>query len=296
MFTKTVLLENVKTITVSAILFLGSIMLLACDSSASGLQDDSEVRTELLRVLELQKGVAVSLGRSDLTATLDKAIENVQFASEAELEPAVGVIGEIKNYGDSLLRLDSSIQNAISAGESHSLETSSVIATAHLSPVSLSPPEYFDGGIIGVHCILPDASNGVRNNTEILLDARLALGAAKVVWSGMEVVCGLDLTAIASVGVVSGVCIAAAAAVGLAEEVVDAFERCDATVDEAHLDGAFNRAEDNFNLGLHIHDDLDTHDTDIKDLLSEIAANQREIIKLLKTPQGKRPGWNVDGY
>ena len=72
--------------------------------------------------------------------------------------------------------------------------------------------------------------------------------------------------------------------------------RCDATVDEAHLDAAFNRAEDNFLLGTHIHDDLATHDTDIKSLLSEIAANQREIIKLLKTPQGKRPGWNVDGY
>ena len=296
MFTKTVLLEKAKTITVCTILFLGCITLLACESSAADWQEDNEVRTELVRVLELQLGVAASLGRSDLTATLEKAIANVQFASEAELEPAAGAIGEIKNYGDSLQRLDSSIQNALAAGEDQSLETSSFVATTSVPPVSLSPPEYYDGSILGIHCLLPDASSGVRNNTEVVLLAKSTLGAAKVFWAGMEVVCGLDLTAIVSVGVASVVCIAAAASVGLAEEVVDGLLMCDATVDEAHLDAAFNRAEDNFILGTHIHDDLDTHDTDIKELLFEIAANQREIIKLLKTPQGNRPGWNTEGY
>ena len=42
--------------------------------------------------------------------------------------------------------------------------------------------------------------------------------------------------------------------------------------------------------------DLATHDADIKALLANIVANQEEIIKLLKTPQGRRPGWGVEGY
>ncbi len=292
MITGTVLLDRAKTITASIILLLGCVVVSACQGSAYG-QDNSEVRIELLRALELQLGVAANLGRSDLTATLKKAIENVQLASEDELDPVAGAIGEIRNYSDSLQRLDLSIQMAVQA---QSLETSSTLATAGMSPVSLTPPAYFDGGIIGIHCILPDASNGVRNNTEIVLDAKLVVGTVKAVWAGVEVACGLDVVALASGGLGTAACAAAAVAVAAAEEVVDAFLRCDATVDEAHLDAAFNRAEDNFLLGTHIHDNLDTHDTDIKALLSVIAENQREIIKLLKTPQGNRPGWNVDGY
>lgn len=42
--------------------------------------------------------------------------------------------------------------------------------------------------------------------------------------------------------------------------------------------------------------DLATHDAEIKALIARILANQTEIIKLLKTPEGKRPGWNRDGY
>lgn len=41
---------------------------------------------------------------------------------------------------------------------------------------------------------------------------------------------------------------------------------------------------------------LGTHDTEIKALLATIVANQVEIIKLLKTPEGKRPGWGSEGY
>ena len=83
---------------------------------------------------------------------------------------------------------------------------------------------------------------------------------------------------------------------------MDGFERCDATVDEAHLDAAFGRAEDNFNLGTLIHEDLATHDADIKSLLANIQAGidassekldillarQLEVVRLLLTPQGRR--------
>ncbi|MCM2314549.1 MAG: hypothetical protein NDJ92_05280 [Thermoanaerobaculia bacterium] len=45
---------------------------------------------------------------------------------------------------------------------------------------------------------------------------------------------------------------------------------------------------------------LSRHDEDVKLLLSQLlstmASGQTEIIKLLKTPEGRRPGWNEDGY
>jgi hypothetical protein len=45
---------------------------------------------------------------------------------------------------------------------------------------------------------------------------------------------------------------------------------------------------------------LGRHDADIKALLeqmlSAVVANQTEIIKLLKTPEGRRPGWGKEGY
>jgi len=45
---------------------------------------------------------------------------------------------------------------------------------------------------------------------------------------------------------------------------------------------------------------LGVHDADIKarleQMLSAVVANQMEIIKLLKTPEGRRPGWGKEGY
>ena len=45
---------------------------------------------------------------------------------------------------------------------------------------------------------------------------------------------------------------------------------------------------------------LAQHDADIKAMLAQmlatVVANQQEIIKLLKTPEGRRPGWGKEGY
>jgi hypothetical protein len=41
---------------------------------------------------------------------------------------------------------------------------------------------------------------------------------------------------------------------------------------------------------------LSALDSDIKGLLAIVLAKQAEIIKLLKTPEGRRPGWQKDGY
>jgi hypothetical protein len=85
----------------------------------------------------------------------------------------------------------------------------------------------------------------------------------------------------------------------LVKGIYENYNECDAMISGAEASASYRR------LG-HIHDDMITLNstintgqgdlTTIKDKLNTILANQAEIIKLLKTPEGKRPGWNKDGY
>ncbi|WOT06445.1 hypothetical protein [Shewanella youngdeokensis] len=316
MFTNRVLLEKFRLTVIRVIFLFGCIVLLVFHSPVHA--DDGDVRTELLKALELQLKVTNSLGRTDLSSSLESAIQAVHLASDAELNQDEGIIEGIKNYGDSLQKLETSIQAASEVADTQSFEAQSSYTSSEYLQESITPPAYFDGGSTGTQCTLfADATKGERNNSDLVLDAQIALGVAKVAWAGVEVACGLDVVQIGTVGVSFAVCEVAALLVASSEEIVNGFLRCDETVDEAHLDAAFIRAEDNFNLGTNIHDDLvdhdininanlvehdlnissqlDLHDHEIKGLILRVIANQREIIKLLKTPQGKRPDWNQGG-
>jgi hypothetical protein len=48
--------------------------------------------------------------------------------------------------------------------------------------------------------------------------------------------------------------------------------------------------------GTALAENLAVHDAWVKAMLGTIVANQNEIIKLLKTPEGMRPGWKKEGY
>jgi hypothetical protein len=257
-------------------------------------------RTELLRVLKLQISVAEQMGNPVLVERLQSATDNLYTAREEELPPYVDTADDLKLLGDRLEILDNKLRMGILSEQTKpSTHTENILASpsqTNTHGILLTPAPYFDGGILGVHCLLPDASTGNRFDTELALDAQLVLSVAKVAWAGTEVACGLDVVALGTGGVGALFCIGAAVAVGAAEETVDAFQRCDATVDEAHLDGAFLRAEDNFDLNSLIHHDIMTHDTEVKALLNQLIDNQKLIIKLLKTPQGRRPEWKTEGY
>lgn len=299
MFSKTVLPAQVMTTAARVTVLLGCIAVLALQGPgvARGQPpgQDSEVRTELLKALELQSAVAESLGRSDLAATLDEAIEEVLLERDADLVPFEDSIDELQNYSGALQKLDAAIQKLGVAGEAKFYDRPSAITQGAVPPPSLTPPAYFDGGSLGLLCRIPDATIGERVDTEVVILAGIALGTAKAAWAAVEVACGLDALALGTGGVGALFCAGLAGAVATAEEVVDAFARCDATVDEAHLDAAFVRAEDNFDLGTHIHEDLATHDAEIKSLLADIQADidtllarQLEVVRLLVTPQGRR--------
>ncbi len=340
MFSKTMLLAQVKTTAARITFLLGCIAVLALQGpgvargQGQGVAhgQGSDVRTELLNALELQSGVAQSLGRANLAATLDKAMEQVLFASDADLAPLVGAIDEIQNYSGALQRLDAAIQEAAAAGEAQSVGTlsSPILRPPEIDGVvlELTPPDYFNGSFGNADGILCNAAlpgavlakNGERNDTAVVILASAAVGTAKAVVAGLEVVCGLDIVAAATVGFGAAACTTAFVAVAAAVEILAAFQSCDATVDEAHLDAAFFRAEDNFILGSHIHEDLEQHagdlddlkgvtdaiaaaleqhDLDLKDLFAAheadlaekfaaLMAAQLETIRLLTTPTGRR--------
>lgn len=41
---------------------------------------------------------------------------------------------------------------------------------------------------------------------------------------------------------------------------------------------------------------LNTHDSEIKAMIQDVLTNQEEIIKMMKTPEGRIPGWKKEGY
>jgi hypothetical protein len=160
-----------------------------------------------------------------------------------------------------------------------------------------------------------------RSNADALLIAvdaievaGIALQVAEGIWSVSDRACGTVVVAIGAVGnPQNAVCIiadvvlfAAKALVNSAEAIVNHIAYCDGAVDSAEIEGAYERSG-------HIHDDLSSHDTDIKSDLSThdadikalltniqggIDENQRliqiltsrqlEILNLLVTPNGQR--------
>lgn len=172
----------------------------------------------------------------------------------------------------------------------------------------------------------PGRSNGeaLQIAVDIIQGARVALEVAKGIWSGLSRGCDQTVVVLGEGGNTSLACIpadatlaAAELVVGSAEGVVEHLEACDNGVDSAEIEGTWKGAvhthadlADHTNQ-LTAHDtNLVTHDGDIKAKLDqqkgmlesvlanqqEILANQQEIFKLLKTPEGRRPGWNVEGY
>ena len=69
-----------------------------------------------------------------------------------------------------------------------------------------------------------------------------------------------------------------------AQFVLDIFEVCSDSIDSAEINAAWKNT-------VVIHSDLVTHDADIKARLNQIDAVLQEIIRLLITPQGRRPGF-----
>ncbi len=114
----------------------------------------------------------------------------------------------------------------------------------------------------------PDRSDdlALQIAVDAIQAARIALEAAKVIWSGLSRLCDQTVVVcpVPGGGNTSTLCIAAdivlfaaELAVGIAEGVVEHFEFCDSGVDSAEIEGTYERVG-------HLHTDLQTHDTGVK--------------------------------
>ena len=130
--------------------------------------------------------------------------------------------------------------------------------------------------------------------------------AAEGVKDAAEQICGMDVVGFN----ISPVCIVTDIAYIVAAALEENQELCNDSIGAAELTATFRGVEAiNTNMGtmyetLMVHDEtlvkhdediaeqLNTHDSEIKALLQSTLDNQATIIELLKTPQGRRSGWN----
>lgn len=272
-------------------------------------------------------------GNEDAAARIRTAVDAL---SDKDLERAHGQLNfgtmhnALKEIGTAVNAVNSlgGIKSAEALqGQSVSTPSPSVSAITSATPLVTSvdfPTANYPSNTVCPYS--PDRSNGeaLQIATTSIKAARVALEVAKGVWAGLSRACDETVVILGEGGNASLACIPADIAlfvaeglVGAAEGTVEYFGACDNGVDSAEVAGTWAGVK-------HIHTDLteqtnqltahDTrlavHDTDIKAkleqqkgmldqqkvMLEAVLANQKEIIKLLKTPEGRRPGWNVLGY
>ena len=157
---------------------------------------------------------------------------------------------------------------------------------------------------------LDENGNPVRTPDLTIQTLRVALQGAEALKEGANCVLEQVLTGLGFGANLKWLTIIPTGLWLVEKAIYENLTQCDAMISGAEASVAYQR------LG-HIHDDmgslnsvvntsvgdltaiknrLGTHDADMKAVLEKILANQAEIIKLLLTPEGKRPGFGKGGY
>jgi len=163
-------------------------------------------------------------------------------------------------------------------------------------------PASLSGLPLTCHTSLDTDGNPVRMSDEALAGLRLGVQVAEITKETANVVLEQEIVAVAlggGGGNLKWLTIFPTGIYLVTKNIYENYKECDGMISGAEATASYRR------LG-HVHDDMVTLNstintaqgdlTAIKDTLNTILANQAEIIKLLKTPEGKRPGWNKEGY
>ena len=283
-------IQLVKPLAVKSIL-AGAAFLIA-----AGLPGGASAGVDELRaVMEQQWDIAIKLGSTAAQEQLERAFEALDNLSIEEAYRLSGADRSAERLTPILQILNESLDET----------AASAAAAAALTPVPtglstpLTPPNYYNS------CPL----FGERNDTLTVFISDQALFAAETVREEASRACDETIVILGEGGNLSLVCLITDAIYIVAKEINNVLNFCDATVDAAEIEGAFERTADVFaNLNEHhghlsLHDknldehdnNLAGHDTDIKELLSllqgAVDENTRrlgETILLLHTPQGQR--------
>lgn len=255
-------------------------------------RDPDQVRSEILSVLNQ----ALSVAKKSESQQIQLLITQVESMGDEEILGTFGAafitsFSKFKGLFDNL----ESIQSSPALPENESLVRSADV-TVNLRNASYSE-------ICGDTRLDTDTTVialGVFLVAEAIKEAAISGCGTVVVVAGFG---GSPQSAVCS-GVVAGVFQVAR---GIWEEIL----LCQDSIDSAEILGTYQRAEDIFN-SLNEHDtaikaqveqhdtdikvQVNQHDIDIKARLDEIEGKVDYALKLLVTPQGRRPSWNEQVY
>ena len=278
-----------------------------------------DLRSTLRAVLETQQEAATMTGSTEAQEIIAQALEQLKQMTKEDLAVFEGMEGRILEMQDmqealheQLKILKESIPNladvvqqssqfSSSATLQESLATTAAIGLTDADYGSICSSNPFGSPANGPNRSDPDTNQG-------LVTAITVSDTALVVAEGVRDAADVGCNTVAVVAGFGGnpqnlACLVTAATYIAAKVINDGLKVsfrlltfCDATIDGAEIEGAYERASD-------LYDQNATHDTDIKALLAKIQesvdANKEKldhIIKLLLTPQGRRPGFNKDGF
>ena len=313
-------------VAVLALVFITSIV----HAQSSNPED---LRATLRAALETQQEVAAMAGIPDAQEIIAQALKKLDQLTEEDLALFEGMEGQflemqdtqdalhdqlkvLKGYIPNLAEvIQQSTQLSSSATLQESLATTAATGLTDADYGSICSSNPFGSPANGPNRSDSDTNQGLVTAITV---SDTALVVAEGVRDAADVVCNTVAVVAGFGGNPQNVGCTITAGTYIAAKVINdglkvsfrLLTFCDATIDGAEIEGAFERASNIYDQNVDIdadlaaHDaDLAAHDADIKALLAKIQesvdANREKldhIIKLLLTPQGRRPGFKKDGF
>lgn len=300
---------------------IGDVVPLVGPANAQTTQSDPEgLRTALRDLLETQQDTAVMIGNTNAQEIIAQGLEQLELLTWDELALLDGLERQIAVLQSSQDALYGQLE--ILGGDVPNLGEVIQQSAQNFSalPQSFAPNAAYTGltdagyGAICSHNPFGDPSGGPnRSNPDVnqgfvtaITISDVTVAVAEGVRDAADVICNIVVVILGEGGNPQGVaCAVTSSAYIVAKAINEALKIalrlltfCDATIDAAEIEGAFERTSDlydqntDLDADLVIHDaNLATHDVDIKALLAIIQETVDENQRLLRTPPGLRAGF-----
>jgi hypothetical protein len=243
----------------------------------------AEARAEIARITGDTRDVEQV--RADVLSVLNQGLS---FANESDSQRMKSLITQVEGMGyeellgtfsadfiTSFSQFKGVFESLHSIQQSSALSVDGLSARTQATSVNLRDASYSSlCGSVRADTTATVIALGVFLIAEAIKEAAVSGCGTVVVVAGFG---GSPQSAICS-GIVAGV-------FQIARGVWEEFLLCQESIDNAEILGTYERVQDVFNS-------LNEHDTAIKNKLDILEGKTDLAIRLLLTPQGKRPGWN----
>jgi len=269
--------------------------------------DPEAVRVALRGILETQLKTAAMIGSTDAQETIAQALgqldqlawedlavlegqtANLQAKQDALYDQLAILEGYIPNLGEMVQQSSQYSSAFLPSGSTGALTGKDYIGLTNANYGAICSVNPFGDPPLG-----PNRSNADAN--QVLVTALTVSDEALLVAEGVRdvagVACNTVVVAAGFGGNPQNLACLVSEAIYIAANVINKglnvsfrlLTFCDATIDAAEIEGAFERTSDIYDQNVDIDSDLADHDADIK-------ARLDQVIELLQTPQGLRPNF-----